>query len=306
MSEAPTLSRPDRENALIPLVLLIAMGVLTALMLSLAKSAYEGGVHPFAFAFWQTAGAGLVLLALNAARGRRLPLSRHHLRYYAVAGLSGLALPNAIIFFVVSKIGAGLGGLLYAFPSLITLAAALLMRQEKASPYRLAGIALGCAGSLVILLPEGAIPPDAVGWLLFGFLAPFSLAFGNIYRTVDWPAGTAAPVLAAGMLLGAGAELALLLLILGVPATGPHMTAEMVAILALQIVITALAYLCFFEVQRRAGPVYLSQIGYIVTLSGLVLAAVLHGERYDLWVWGGVAVVVSGVVLTTRARMTGK
>ena len=68
-----------------------------------------------------------------------------------------------------------------------------------------------------------------------------------------------------------------------------------------QILIASLGYILFFEIIRLAGPVYFSQAGYLVTVSGLFYAMWLLGERYSVWVWAGAAVLLIGVALVKIA-----
>ena len=58
----------------------------------------------------------------------------------------------------------------------------------------------------------------------------------------------------------------------------------------------------FFRLQAVGGPVYLSQIGYVAAAIGLVAGVLFLGERYQLLTWAGAAVIIAGVVMTTKAH----
>ena len=58
----------------------------------------------------------------------------------------------------------------------------------------------------------------------------------------------------------------------------------------------------FFRLQAVGGPVYLSQIGYVAAAVGLGSGVLFLGERYRLLTWAGAAIIVVGVILTTRAQ----
>ncbi|MGY9056220.1 MAG: EamA/RhaT family transporter, partial [Alphaproteobacteria bacterium] len=51
------------------------------------------------------------------------------------------------------------------------------------------------------------------------------------------------------------------------------------------------------QIIRLAGPVYLSQVGYLVVVIGVVTGMLVFGERHSLWVWGGIALMVGGLIL---------
>ncbi|MCW0232332.1 MAG: hypothetical protein OJJ21_01910, partial [Ferrovibrio sp.] len=61
-----------------------------------------------------------------------------------------------------------------------------------------------------------------------------------------------------------------------------------------------LIFIPYFELQRVAGPVYLSQIGYVMTATSLAVGTFVFGERYGLLVWLAVAVIVAGILLVNR------
>jgi hypothetical protein len=54
-----------------------------------------------------------------------------------------MALPNLIIFLVISRLGAGLSAVVYTLPPLLTVALAALLGIERPGGRRLAGIGLG-------------------------------------------------------------------------------------------------------------------------------------------------------------------
>lgn len=96
--------------------LLLANGFLIALMLALAKAATSQGMPAVTYAFWQTLIAGAVLLLCS--QKRRSLLERRLTRYFLISGLTGIAIPNVIGFYLVTKLGAGFTGIMYALPNL--------------------------------------------------------------------------------------------------------------------------------------------------------------------------------------------
>ncbi|HLN23459.1 MAG TPA: DMT family transporter [Patescibacteria group bacterium] len=282
--------------------LLTGFGLLLGTVPLLAKLSAQTGLSEPAFALWQALGAGLAVLAVCVAKRTPPPLSIRHLRYYLLSGLTGIALPNLLLYWVVPRLGAGLASVSYAFPPLFTLALALLWRMERPRLHRVGGILLGLAGALMIALPQGGSLPAAVSpwWLLPALAAPLVLAIGNIYRSHDWPPDTAPLPLAAGMLLGGAVEL---IPLLGTASGGILPIDEASALLLLAaIAVTAGGYLMFLELQRVAGPVYLSQVGTVMTPTGLALGTLFLGEHYGAWVWVAVAVIFVGVALTNWRR----
>jgi drug/metabolite transporter (DMT)-like permease len=283
-----------------PLLLLIATGVTLGLAPPFARIAAQSGIPMISFAFWQNLGGGLLLLLLAIITGGRPPLGLRHLRFYAISGFVTLALPSLLIFLAVAKIGAGLPSLAYAFPAMLTYAFALSLRMEKLVWMRAAGIGLGVIGILLITLPRSGPISDAdLPWMLLAFIAPVSLAVGNIYRTRAWPKDAPPLALAAGTLLGAA-----FWLLLGGALFGllywPSTAAPADWVLPVAGVFACLSFIPYFELQRVAGPVYLSQIGYVMAATSLAVGTFVFGERYGLLVWLAAGVIVAGIILVNR------
>ena len=59
--------------------------------------------------------------------------------------------------------------------------------------------------------------------------------------------------------------------------------------------------LLFFEVMRLAGPVFFSQTGFLVTLSGVFWGWLIFGEAHSVWIWGAMVSIFFGLALVTRA-----
>ena len=57
------------------------------------------------------------------------------------------------------------------------------------------------------------------------------------------------------------------------------------------------AYSGFVWLISSAGPVFAAQVGYIVTLSGVVLGVAVLGEQNSTWVWLSLVVMMLGLAL---------
>jgi drug/metabolite transporter (DMT)-like permease len=280
---------------------LVVTGILLGSLFPLGRAAAQAGVAPFAWPFIMLLGGSFLLGAVAIARREALPFTRAHVRYYAVAGLLSFALPNAILFTVIPKLGAGLSAVAYALPPLLTVALSALLRIERPSRVRLVGIALGFVGTMLIVAPRGSLPSgDLYGWMVLALAIPLSLASGNVYRTAAWPKGTSPLVVTAGMLAGGALWLAVFIVARG--RVADFATLGHAPRLALvQVVLAALQYLLFMHVQREAGPVYVSQVGYIATGVGLASGALVFGETYSPWILAACAVIAAGVFTVNRA-----
>jgi drug/metabolite transporter (DMT)-like permease len=290
---------PSRR--LYALSLLITTGVLFGLIFSLTRLSITGGVPFLAFAFWQVFGAALCVLAYCALR-RRLPRwsPRHGLSYLAMAVTGGLV-PPVIFAFVAPKLPAGIVSLTVSSSPIMTLLIVLALRMERFNLWRLAGLALGIAGVLLILLPETSLPePGMALWVLVALAAPLGLGIGNIGAVRLRPPDTTPVQFAAGILcLAALLILPLMLWVHGAWAfDGPLDTAQ----ISLLVVMPTMGVVwCFgMEIARVADAVYLSLFDYLATLAGVGWGILFFAERHSPWVWGALALLMLSIWLVTR------
>ena len=285
----------------LPLLLLLCLGTLWGGTFSIAKIAMVLDFPPLAYAFWQTSGAGLVLLALYLLRGNRIRISRPHIRFFFVAALIGLALPNTNAMIALRHVPASLMAILVTAVPLLTLGLALGLRIERPDPWRGTGLGLGFAGALLIVLPEGSLPDQvATGWVLLAFLTPLCYAVGNILIARLRPQGSGNLALTTGMLLTAGGLLLLPTVLTGqfrLPVPGSGAEGWAAGAVLLQILISAVAYQIYFAIIGMAGPVFVAQVGYVITATGILFGYLLFSETHSAWVALAVGLIFAGVAI---------
>lgn len=286
-------------------LLLLLNGFLIAALYALGRVAADAQVPPLGLLYWQTLSGALVVGLVAALRGERPGLSWRHVRYYAIAGLLGTTLPYLATYSSLRHLPAGIIGIVGSLSAVFTYAIALSVGTERANMVRSAGIAAGLLGVLGILLPKGALPgPEMAGWVLLAAAAPLALAAGNVYRSRAWPAGLSPLGAASGMLLVQVVALAPAVVLtdsLVLPSTAFTLLDR--TLLALAVLASA-AYAGLFVLQRRGGPLVVSQLGYVITVATLAIGIALLGERYSNWVWLAVALVFLGVYLVNRTART--
>lgn len=193
---------------------------------------------------------------------------------------------------------------------LYTYIFAYRLGMEAFSARRVTGLAIGLVGALVIILlgrgaSVGEVDGDFTLWAAIAMIVPISLAGGNIFRVRHWPEGGEPLALSAGMLLASALLVAPLMWFMGAGHVPGVVAGAATADIALvgQVLMTTIAYLVFFQLQRIAGPVYFSQVGYVMTLVGLLWGILVFAERYPVAVWGGVALICAGLFLVNGGRL---
>jgi drug/metabolite transporter (DMT)-like permease len=286
-----------------PAIMLLGLGGLWGLSFSLSKVAAMGGVHPFAYAWMQSTGAALFLTLVCYRKGIPFELSRGHLVFFAGAAVIGLVLPNINIITTAKYIPAGVMSTVVSTVPVLGYVLAVAFRIEGFRWNSAVGIGIGLIGALLMVLPKTSLPsPDMVPWVLIAFLTPALYACSGIFSDRMRPDGTHSLAAARGMLIVA--SLATLPLMLAVDGFYPLMANPGPTDFAMlgQICISSVAYILYFEILKRAGPVFLSLVSYVVTLFGLFWGWVIFGEIHSAWIWASVGCVFTSMLLVNIGR----
>ena len=286
------------SDRLVIVLMQLSIGATFGAVFTINKFAAKAGIPPIGYAFWEALLAGLVLLALVLATGRRLPIERRFLTTSLVTGLFGFVIPITVFNTVAGHLPAGLVTLVQALSPPFTYLLAFGVRLERFRWLSTAGILFGAAGILVIILPEFSLPSrEMAPWLLVGILSPASLAVVNIYVARSHSADVPPISRACGLFLGAAAILLPVTLATGswYGWSGSLAGGDWTILTA--SLIFAFVNVLFLEIIRRAGPVFFSQQGYFSVISGMLWGMVILGERHSSWIWLALILLFAGLAL---------
>jgi len=249
--------------------------------------------------------AGRVLLAAGAlwlfATARSTPIV---LRPFAgrllLLGLLHAAAPFALIATAELRLTASMAAVLLAAQPLFVVLLSVVWLGDRLSTARGIGLLLGMVG-VAVLVGWGPGGMDTAALLSAGavLLGALLYAAGSLYarhRLGDAPVLT----LALGQQLGAAAWLV-------VPAvlTAPRVSMQvgaLWALAALALVSTAMAYLLFFWLIGRVGPVKASTVTYAIPVFGVLWGALFLGERLTPGMVAGLGCILLSLTLVNRGR----
>lgn len=283
----------------VPVFLVVLAGVGYGSIFAANKIVGEAGFPAIPYVFWQTIFGAAFLLAVSTAVSRGPRLDRFSLAHYATSACFGQVIPFLVLAFVAVKLPSGVITLTTTLIPALTYLFALTLRIESFRALSLAGIALGFAGVLMIVLPAGGLSEaGSVGWVLVALLFPISAAANNMVVAKLRPPEASSASLAAGVLTTASLFLFVLMLIVNGFTPFWNQGWEVIGGLLWATGIQIVGYFALYEVIRRVGPVLFSQMAYLIVIAGLFWALVLFDERFGAWVWGAVAVMVLGLALS--------
>lgn len=242
--------------------------------------------------------AGLLLLGWAAWLGRNLEW-RKHWKLYLVLGATNAAIPFAMIAYSVQHIGASFATIINSTTVPISALLALWMLGERLTPGRLAGMAVGLLG-VVVLVGWSPVPLTLEVWLgiLAMLLASVCFAFSNVYTKQTSNGAPLLGIVTGQLLLGAALFAAPSALT--VPAQIPPLEAWL-ALLGITIFATAIANLLYFYLIENIGPLQASSVGFLVPMFGVLFGVVFLNEPLTWSVIAGMALILLSVALVNGA-----
>jgi drug/metabolite transporter (DMT)-like permease len=276
-------------------LLFLAMSVIWGVPYLLIKVAVDE-VSPVMLVFVRCVVGAALLLPWTIAKGLLRPALRHWraLLLFTVLEMAG---PWLLIAYAEESLSSSLTGLLVAgVPFVAALAGLLLGEEERLSPVRILGMAIGVVGIAVLLGLdlEGAqlLPILAIGLVLIGY------ATGPLVVTRALPdvSGVAASSIALFVTAVVYAPFA-------VPQLDEAASASArawLALVALGVVCTALALALFFSLIREVGPQRALVITFVNPAVAVLLGVLLLDEPFTLGIALGLPLVLLGCVLATR------
>jgi drug/metabolite transporter (DMT)-like permease len=243
--------------------------------------------------------AGFALLAYAVAAGRALP-RRADWRIHLFIGAFNSGIPFALFAFAALHIGVSYMAVLNATSPLFGALFGVALGRERLRPGKVAGILLGIAG---VALLVGLGPVAVTAWTFAAAVASLvaSACYGFAGHYAKSLGGAMTPLtLALGSQLGAAVVLApvtLFALPTGLP---PGRAVASVAVLA--IVCTAAAYLAYFRLLVRIGPVRALTVTFLIPVFGLLWGAVFFQEPITASMIAGCATVLLATGLVLRAE----
>lgn len=262
---------------------------------------------PLRFAGLRALAGGLLMLGLLVALRRPLLPRREDWRWVAGLGITSTTIAFAAMFLSPGLAGAGIASVLGNAQPIFAVALAVPLLGERLTPAKQAALVLGTLGVVLIALPSIA----ASG--AFGVVGPalalgasLSLAVGSVIAKRMGPEVDLLSVSAWQLILG---SLPLLVVSgLAEPGAWINLDPRFLGILAfLAVAETALPTPLWYWLLRRDEVGRLSLFLFLVPVLGVVLAAVVFGERISAFevVGIGATVVAIGVAAFNSAAARG-
>lgn len=253
---------------------------------------------PLTIVLARVALAALALHLVLRAGGRSLP--RGGPVWAAFLGMAVLnnVIPFTLIVWGQGHIASGVASILNATTPLFTvLVSHFLTADERATPQKLAGVAVGLVGVAVMIGGDAlrSLGVDVAAQLAM-LAAAISYAFAGVFGRRFTALGVGPLETAAGMLATSTLMLMPATLLVERPWTLPMPSAAAIgAVLGLALVSTAFAYILYFRILASAGATNLLLVTFLIPVSAILFGATLLGERLEPRHLLGMAMIALGL-----------
>ncbi len=279
-------------------LILIILGLGWGLSFTLGKIAITAGGTPIGLTFWQSLFSGLVLLAYVFFRHGKIIIPKKMFLPIVIITFLSVVIPNIIFYACVEHLDAGVLSISVSVIPLFTYLIALGLRMDKFKVRRVIGLITGFCALLILILPENSLPDKRdIPWVLLALNCALCYALENIYidRLALKNFGPIRLVCAVSF-VSAIITFFLSLVMDQFFILQPTNLYLFISTLGLGF-ISATAYSIFIYLIGRAGSVFSSQVGYLVTFFGVVWGIIILGESHSVFVWISLAMIMMGIFL---------
>ena len=265
-------------------------------------------IPPMAMTFFRWFFAILILAPFAWPHVRRdWPVIARHWRALLGLGAIGIGTHNALAYLGLNYTTATNGVILNSFIPVMIVTFAWIFLRERLKPWQVAGIAISLAGVLAIL-SQGSLATLVAFRLNAGdLLVILSMAMWASYTiALRWRPQGLHPLSFLFTIAVIG-DLCVLPLWLGELALGRHPAWSIEAFAALVTVAlfsSVLAYIFWNRGVEQVGAAVAGLFVHLMPVFGVILAWLFLGETLGLHHVAGIALILAGIAITSRAGRT--
>ena len=253
---------------------------------------------PLTLVLARVAIAALALVVFIHVRGFRLPARLVAWRPFVALAMLNNIIPFSLIFMAQTQISSALASVLNATTPLFALIIARVLAAEALPRATVLGIGIGIVGVAILML--GAAAADARPSSLLGMACVLGAALSYGFsahamrrlRHIPPPVAAAAQVCCSSIMLLPVAAWVDRFWDLPAPSTP-----TVLAVLALSLLGTALAYIVFFRISATAGPSNVMLVTLLIPVTATALGTYVLGEALNPGQALGALVVGSGLII---------
>ncbi len=255
---------------------------------------------PMSIATWRVSLGASVMLFIAMLIGQKFPRGLRNWRFIIVVGFLNSAVPFFLISWGQQFISSAESAILVAMGTFVSLLLShFTSDDERINKSRVLGVAVGFVGVLVLVFWD--LVESGAG-NLWGQLAVMAAGCSYATSSVISRRLTHLPMISTSAVTMSSACLYMvpLAFLLEDPLPGNVDPSSIVAIAYLGVVATALGFTVRFFIIRANGAVFMSLVGYLVPLFGVIWSGLYFADAINLQNLISLSLIMLGIAITRR------
>jgi len=266
------------------------------LFISIALQDFE----PISIATWRVTLGAVVLIVIALLIGQKLPTGFHNWRLIFVVGFLNSAVPFFLISWGQQSISSAESALLVAMGTFVSLLLShFTSDDERINAPRVIGVSIGFVGVMVLVIWD--LVESGTGNLP-GQLAVMAAGCSYATSSVISRRLTHLPMISTSAVTMASACLYMIPLafLLENPLPANVSKSSIIALVYLGVIGTAFAFTLRFFIIRANGAVFMSQVGYLVPLFGVIWSGLYFADAINLQTLISLGMILLGIAVTRK------
>lgn len=252
---------------------------------------------PLTIVTYRVGIAAITLWLIVMITGKRPPKDFRVWRAFFCMGLLNNVVPFALIVWGQTQIASGVASILNAAtPIFAVVVAGILLPDERITPLKFAGVAVGFAGVVVMI---GVPASDGSGLFIAQLAivgAALSYAFAGVYGRRFKTMGITPIITAAGQVTASTLVLIPITLMIDGPLDSSSISFDSwAAVVSLSVFSTAFAYILYFKILDFAGATNVLLVTLLVPVSAILLGFLFLNESLGLVHFLGMLLIAVGL-----------
>ncbi len=241
--------------------------------------------------------AAATLWVITLVMGYKPPKSANIWIAFLGMGVLNNIIPFVLIVWGQTQITSGLASIFNAATPLFTvIVAGALLPDERATPMKLIGVAIGFTGVFIMIGPPASGQADNTSAQIAVVAAALSYSFAGVYGRHFKSMGLNPIITAAGQVTAS----TLIMVPIALAVDGPlDLTSPSIntwaSIMGLAILSTAAAYVLYFKILESAGATNLLLVTLLLPVSAILLGSIFLSEVLEAVHFVGMAIIALGL-----------
>ena len=288
---------------LIAWISMVYLGLTFGLSFSIVKIILIEIESPIVILFWQSCFSSFLLFAYSFFSLSSLKDIVNNLGAMILLACFGVIIPNFILYLSAANLSAGTISILLALIPFCAYIIALILRIERIDLMRLFGVVLGFIAISFLVFPGHASNKTYLNfWIMIGLLVPILIGSVNISLASERFKKLKPLHIAFGMNL-----LSTILLGLMLPSNvnfwfSIH-SSKLFFLIFLLSFIGSIGFIIFIKLVKNHGPVFASQVNYLITLFGIMWGYIIFSEVHSMRFWVSLFLIIGGLFLVRPIKV---